>query len=257
MITLSDINDKIVADYLAEQSYSLYSVRIKALLKAYGGYKGLIDVWYQIKDNVTAYIVRYGGEFIADILPGADVEEIINLCKMAGGTALLCSPVYNEYNSILGTVMSVNPPLLHSGSFCSADYSFTPEVNPTEYYSLLLQCNGAEFKAVSYEDFVADLSHRMRKDTAMLMGCYLDSILISCAAATAVYKGGAVIAGVATLPSYRKKGLATAVVTLLCKKLFRNGVEKIYLQRDKNKNYSLYNNIGFENIGDFQQVELL
>ena len=54
--------------------------------------------------------------------------------------------------------MSVNPPLLHSGSFCSADYSFTPEVNPTDYYSLLLQCNGAEFKAVSYEDFVADLS---------------------------------------------------------------------------------------------------
>lgn len=256
MITLSDINDKIIADYLAEQSYSLYSVRIKALLKAYGGYKGLIDVWYQIKDNVTAYIVRYGGEFIADLLPGADVEEIINLCKMAGGTALLCSPVYNEYNSILGAVMSVNPPLLHSGSFCSADYSFTPEVNPTDYYSLLLQCNGAEFKAVSYEDFVADLSHRMRKDTAVLMGCYLDSRLISCAAATAVYKGGAVIAGVATLPSYRKKGLATAVVTLLCKKLFRNGVEKIYLQRDKNKNYSLYNNIGFENIGDFQQVEL-
>lgn len=97
----------------------------------------------------------------------------------------------------------------------------------------------------------------MRKDTAVLMGCYLDSRLISCAAATAVYKGGAVIAGVATLPSYRKKGLATAVVTMLCKKLFRNGVEKIYLQRDKNKNYSLYNNIGFENIGDFQQVELL
>ena len=93
MITLSDINDKIIADYLTEQSYSLYSVRIKALLKAYGGYKGLIDVWYQIKDNVTAYIVRYGGEFIADLLPGADVEEIINLCKMAGGTALLCSPV--------------------------------------------------------------------------------------------------------------------------------------------------------------------
>ena len=257
MITLSDINDKIIADYLAEQSYSLYSVRIKALLKAYGGYKGLIDVWYQIKDSVTAYIVRYGGEFIADILPGADVEEIINLCKMAGGTALLCSPFYNEYNSILGTVMSINPPLLHSGSFCSADYGFTPKVNPTEYYSLLLQCNGAEFKAVLYEDFVADLSHRMRKDTAMLMGCYLGDRLISCAAATAIYKGGAVIAGVATLQNYRKYGLATAVVTMLCKNLFNNGVEKIYLQRDKNKNYSLYNNIGFENIGDFQQVELL
>lgn len=256
MITLSDINDKIIADYLAEQSYSLYSVRIKALLKAYGGYKGLIDVWYQIKNSVTAYIVRYGGGFIADILPGADVEEIINFCKMAGGTALLCSPVYNEYNSILGTVMSINPPLLHSGSFCSADYSFTPEVNPTDYYSLLLQCNGAEFKAVLYEDFVADLSHRMRKDTAMLMGCYLEDRLISCAAATAIYRGGAVIAGVATLQNYRKNGLATAVVTMLCKNLFHNGVEKIYLQRDKNKNYSLYNDIGFENIGDFQQVEL-
>ena len=257
MITLSDINDKIIADYLSEQSYSLYSVRIKALLKAYGGYKGLIDVWYQIKDSVTAYIVRYSGEFIADILPGADVEEIINLCKMAGGTALLCSPVYNEYNGILGTVMSINPPLLHSRSFCSADYSFTPKVNPTDYYSLLLQCNGAEFKAISYEDFVADLSHRMRKDTAMLMGCYLENRLISCAAATAMYRGGAVIAGVATLQNYRKNGLATAVVTMLCKNLFHNGVEKIYLQRDKNKNYRLYNDIGFENIGDFQQVELL
>lgn len=257
MITLSDINDTVIADYLAEQSCSLYSTRIKALLKAYGSYNGLIDVWYQKEDSVTAYIVRYGGEFVADVLPGADVEEIVNLCKLVGGTALLCRPVYGKDTGILGAVMCANASLLCSESFCGADYSFTFDVNLSDYYSLLSQCNGDDFKAILYEDFVADISHRIRKNTARLLGCYFENKLVSCAAATAVYKSGAVVAGVATLQNYRRKGLATAVVTRLCESLFDSGVENIYLQRDKNKNYRLYSNIGFNDVGTFQQIELL
>ena len=67
MIYLSDIKDPVIKKYMSEECGNVFSVRVKSLIKAYGGYERLIDIWYQKNrfDNVSAYIVKYSGEFIA------------------------------------------------------------------------------------------------------------------------------------------------------------------------------------------------
>jgi len=251
MIILSGINDPVIREYLKSDSCNLYAVRIKSLLKSYGGYPQLIDVWYQKNTAVTAYIVRYGGEFVADILSNAGTDEIIDLCRMAGGTALLCKPIFNSGE--LGIIMQLKSVRQSEIN----QYSFSDSVSLYDYYDILKANKSSTFTVPCFEDFYADLNHRLRKHSAKMLGCCIQDKLVSCAAATAVYGNSAVIAGVATLPGYKKTGYGTAVVAELCNRLLKENINRIYLQRGINENYKFYHNIGFEDIKKFQQIKLL
>lgn len=251
MIFLSNINDKIISEYVNLASDNLFAVRVKGLLKAYGNYPHLCDVWYQHNEKkITAYIVRYGGDFIADIYNDADINEIVDLCKMAGGTKLLCKKL--NLKSETGIIMKLSSILIQNNS----DYSFSEDVNLQEYYGILKANQSSTFTVPNFEDFYVDLNHRLRKQAAKIIGCYQDGILVSCCVATAVCGASAVLAGVAALPNFRNKGYGTAIVVQMCKNLLSHDVQNIYLQRDKNENYNFYHAIGFKDIGEFCQINL-
>lgn len=254
MIYLVDYKNDIIQNYITQASKNPFATRVKGLLNAYGEYNGLCDVWYQlVDDNITGYIVRYGGEFIADIQSGADFEEIINMCRIAGGTALLCKRI--NMGGMVGDVMRLID-LKSNNIQPSCDYTFSDNVNLYEYYDILKANKSESFAVPEFEDFYVDLNHRLRKNTAYIVGLYNNEKLISCCVATALDKTSAVIAGVATLPQYKKQGYGTAVVTELCKQLTYKNITDIFLQRDKNENFNFYKNIGFENISEFEQIIL-
>lgn len=250
MIYLSDINSAIAQKYLSELSTNPFSTRVKSLLLAYGSYPNLLDFWYQTDNNITtAYIVRYGGEFIADILPQADVKELINFCKMSGGMVLMCKNI--DYGDDSGIVMK-----LENLSNITTKIEATENISLDDCYEILLQNKSDTFPVPSYEDYYVDLNHRLRKNTAVVLGAFADNSLVSCCFATAVDSNSAVLSSVATLPRYKSQGYGTAVVTAMCKKLIDNGKNTIFLQRAINENYSFYNKIGFEDFSVFEQILL-
>lgn len=252
MIYLTSYSNEIIKQYISKKSKNPFATRVKGLLNAYGEYNGLCDVWYQlINDEVTAYIVRYGGEFIADIYSGADFEEIINMCSIAGGNILLCKKMNTA--GMIGDIMRLES-LNNYENTLDNSYELSENVNLYEYYDILKANQSQSFAVPEFEDFYVDLNHRLRKNSAYVLGLYKNNKLISCCVATAVDKSSAVIAGVATLPQYKKQGYGTAVVTEFCQRLTDKNITDIFIHRDKNENLSFYKKIGFENISEFEQI---
>lgn len=251
MIYLSNINDKITKEYLNSDSKNPFAVGVKGLLKAYGAYPKLCSFWYQTDNSnkITAYIVKYGGEYIADILENADVKEIIDMCCLAGGTALLCKSI--GYGGETGVAMKLNRLQTSSTGF-----ELSEAVNLSEYYKILQSNNSPDFEVPQFEDFYVDLNHRLRKQASEIMGAYFNGTLVSCCVVTATDNNSALLAGVTTLPQYKKQGFGTAVVTKICESLILKGKENIFLYRDQNKNFSFYNKIGFQDFSKFEQIKL-
>ena len=262
MIYLANINHEITQKYINSFSENPFATRVKGLLKAYGDYPNLYNFWFQNdeknENNITAYIIRYGGEFIVDLSLNLNFEqfnEIIDMCKMAGGTCIMCrkTDFCDITNSETGIVMKLDRLKINNKL---NKFIFTEDVNLTDYYKTLQENNSDKFTVPNFEDFYVDLHHRLRKQSAKILGLYDNSKLISCCTATAVHNSSAVLAGVATLPDYKGQGYGTAVVTEMCYRLINKDIINIFLQRNSNENYSFYNKIGFEDISEFQQINL-
>lgn len=258
MINITNFGSEITQNYMKENSENPFAVRVKGLLKAYGKYPLLYNFWYQRNSNgsIVSYIIKYGSEFIADISNKADsnnILEIIDLCSMAGGTALLCKKTNISVNSEIGVVMKWKNHNSIKESICFTENS----INLKEYYNILKSNSSKDFVVPNFNDFYVDLNHRIRKGVALLTGMYVDNKLVSCCAVTSLYSNSAVIAGVSTLPNMKNKGYGSTVVLEMCNRLLKNGISNIWLQRDKNKNFSFYNKLGFEDISEFEQINLI
>ncbi|MEE1281627.1 MAG: hypothetical protein UHK60_05150, partial [Acutalibacteraceae bacterium] len=152
MIYLADYSNEIIKEYISQKSKNPFATRVKGLLNAYGEYNGLCDVWYQLINNaVTAYIVRYGGEFIVDIYSGADFEEIINMCSIAGGNVLLCKKM--NMGGMFGDVMRLEKLQSFENSF-----EFSENVNLYDYYDILKANQSQSFIVPEFDDFYVDLN---------------------------------------------------------------------------------------------------
>jgi len=97
---------------------------------------------------------------------------------------------------------------------------------------------------------------RERKEASEKAGCevfgvFRNKVLISTAATSAATSVGAMLTGVATLPSERGQGLATAVVTALCQDCFAHGLEYVCLYYENPVAARIYHRIGFVDIAGF------
>lgn len=80
-------------------------------------------------------------------------------------------------------------------------------------------------------------------------GIYEAGTLVCTANITARTKSGAMIVGVATHPSYRKKGYASLVMSELCTQCFLDGLSFLCLFYDNPLAGAIYHRLGFETIG--------
>ncbi len=82
-------------------------------------------------------------------------------------------------------------------------------------------------------------------------GAFKNGMLVSCAQAGASNSKSAMVVGVATHPSARSKGYASAVVSLLCREALQSGKEFLCLFYDNPIAGRIYNRIGFEPFGEY------
>ena len=250
MITLVHTENEIVQQYLQLSAENIFAVRIQSLMIAYGKYDNLLDIWYQNDNNkITAYLLKYGNEIIADVREDCDIAELLHFCRMTGAKVLLCKPL--AIQGYIGMIMKLTS--LRSHEY---DDKVLQEVDLQEYYHLLKSNQSEKFVVPDFENFYVDLHHRLRKGCAEITGVYSDKRLVSGCIASAISGNSAIISAVVTLPEYRRQGFGTTAVYELCKYLNSKGIENIYLQRDKNENEKFYHNLGFEDISEFMQIML-
>lgn len=78
-----------------------------------------------------------------------------------------------------------------------------------------------------------------------------DGHMVSVASTSAENSESAMVAGVATISEYRRKGYASAVIQALCLNCFRRGKKYLCLFYDNPAAGRIYNRIGFKELGEY------
>ena len=86
-------------------------------------------------------------------------------------------------------------------------------------------------------------------------GAFEGDRLVAAASSSAENSLSAMIVGVATLPAFRRKGLAGGLVGKLCHDLFREGKQFLCLFYDNPRAGSIYRRIGFQEIGQYTMIK--
>lgn len=115
------------------------------------------------------------------------------------------------------------------------------------------------------EEFRATYAGREEKAVAELKvnlsaggrcwGAFQNERLIAAASSSAENSVSAMVVGVATLPGFRRRGLAGSLVGKLCHDLFREGKQFLCLFYDNPMAGSIYRRIGFQEIGQYMMIK--
>ena len=219
---------------------NIYACKISCLLESYGLKYDFAEFWVQYVNNepVTA-ISKFYGDMTVYATAQTDFDELKEFLIITGFSSVICEKeIFSDsYSGIVMEKISENT---------NAKAEVNPDLN--EVYSLLESCKSDTFEVPEYEDFILDMSHKIRHETALCVGVREGEKLIATAMTVAQSKTCAVIGAVATDRNYRKSGYGSKCVNALCHLL--NG-RKIFIMRDERENEDFYKSMGFENKGKF------
>ena len=219
---------------------NIYACKIACLLESYGLKYDFAEFWVQYENDMPVTAVsRFYGDMTVYATAQTDFDELKEFLEMTGFTSVLCEKEIFK-DSYSGIIMEK----------ISANTDVTAEINPdlNEVYRLLESCKSDKFEVPGCEDFILDMSHKIRHNTALCVGIREGEKLIATAMTVAQSKTCAIIGAVATDKNYRHSGYGSQCVNALCHLL--NG-RKIFIMRDESENEDFYKSMGFENKGKF------
>ena len=104
-----------------------------------------------------------------------------------------------------------------------------------------------------FDSWYVDASHRVRHGCCHIVGEYVDKTLAAVAMTVAETEDVALIGGVATLPDYRGRGLATSCITQLISQLSQ---KTLFIAPSSDDSARLYKKLGFVPFGTWAEVTL-
>lgn len=222
---------------------SIYSCRIMCLAESYGLKFDFVQFWLQYDENnsVTSAISKYDNAVTVQTSENSDIPELTKFLEIIGFGSILSDINFFSNRKVTdGIVMElVNP---QRKDVSNAEVIINPDLN--EIYKLLTECQSEKFIVPKYEDFLLDISHKIRHNTALCVAVRNSGKLISSAMTVAQSKNTAVIGAVATVPQFRKCGFGGIAVMSLAEMLENR---KIFIMRNKDENENFYKSLGFEN----------
>ncbi len=245
IVMISYVDEKNIHDFKALCGLSnVYCARIGCAFDSYGqGFCGN-DFWIQTSYGLAvSLIMKCAGDATVLLTEKSDEDELAEFIRIIGCKTLSSSrPFSDEYIYNESVVMKLQK--LKSID-CPFKITDCPELNSV--YDLLCCC---EVLAVpDREDFILDMSHKLRHGTAFIRAAEDDSgNLLSCAMTVGMNHSCAVIGAVAVRPDMRRQGLGSAAVLSLAELLKE---KDIYIIREKGKNSEFYKSLGFEDSGIF------
>lgn len=153
---------------------------------------------------------------------------------------------FGQYNLISGDVLRISRP---SSNFTLHEEAL--EMPPLREVYLLL--SNTFTNVPPFDSWYVDVSHRVRHGCCHIVGKYSKNELASVAMTVAETEDIALIGGVATLPSYRGKGLASSCITDLISRLPQ---ETVLIAPSSVEAAQLYQKLGFVPYGTWAEVTL-
>lgn len=250
---LNNEDKRSLMDYLIkEPAINLFII---GDIENYGFSNDFQDIWGEVdkKGKFKAVLLRYYDNFVIYSQDGYDVEKAAEIIK-------------EKEPKIVSGQKSCLKKLESSLEFSKKRDTYFCKLNqPNDLYQgkLLKKVEKTDLDDVKYlwklhkkiDEFDNLISidrkkKKYRDKTGRGYHIYDNkrNKIISCAETTAENKFSAMIVGVATDREYRNQGLATAVISKLCKEVLKEGKE-LCLFYDNPKAGKIYKRIGFKDIG--------
>jgi len=226
------------------ENRDIFSIRILALLKAYGTSYPFAVFYVQKNEDgeLTAIISKLDGDYTISALQNADEEEIAHFLLVAGYSSILCSSFLNLFSKYdEGIVMKSDKKMEFSLGDATVD----------EFPKLMDLYNFIDYNSQDFKAWYVDISHRIRHGTAKAYTLNKDGDLISSGILSSIADGYSILSAVRTENEYRGCGWGSALVSYICSDV--KGT--VYLMRDEGMNEGFYKRLGFVDIGKWRMYK--
>ncbi len=208
------------ASFLAFCDRDVFGTRIKAYFNCYRTDYDFVKFWVQTDDSgaVTAAISRVDGDMTLTA-ENADFEELLQFVKIVGFSTIQCSKSvakhFTNAQTLCGYVVRFEeergnyPVKLKTDFDLKEIYAIIKAENLTGVGELL--------------PWLSDTTFRLNRDTAKPILAEIDGENAGCAMVLFKTDKAALLGAVATVPKFRGRGVARALVTRLANEELKNG----------------------------------
>ena len=262
MIRAVDANSK--NDFLSYCSDKPLGIKAAALLNSYGTDYSFADFWISYENGaVSAAISRFNGNLtlLCDEVNDELCDFIISLgdeCVTSDYETmrriLSKTDTFTELKSGYTLELSKKSEVLPCDDFV---LNYEPSVS--EFCKLLSESEGKSITIGDYNNFYADVSHRVRHGTSKCVTGVLNGESVSTAAASAISGCGITIGAVSVREDKRRLGIGYKTVSGLIDMLFKTGIannKKICLLRVNGENEEFYQKLGFQSTGKWMSAKM-
>lgn len=251
-------NEKVMAFILPQASINLFII---GDIEMYGYDADFQEVWgdFGDNDNLRGVLLRYYDYFIVYGITGYDAKGFVDIIE-----------TYEKRDTISGEaeVLKAVQPLLKDNykktvtyfAECRAE-TFNPAVDNVDLRVKIklatakdardlaqLGCSIEEFGANNVEERTKQIAKKISDKAGRDYFIKEDGKLVSMVSSTAENSKSAMLVGVCTTPSYRKRGYVTAIMSKMLEDLFAEK-ESVCLFYDNPQAGNIYKRSGFFDIG--------
>ncbi len=232
------IND--ISELLSWDKRDIFTIRILALIKAYGcSYPFAVFYAQRFDGKTTAIMSKLDGDYTLSVDDGFDEEEIAQFLLLSGYSSILCSDEAELF------------PKFDEGIIMQSEKKIELSLGDTvvdEYPKLMDLYNFIDYNSQDFKAWYVDISHRIRHGTAKAYTLIKDDNIVSSGILSSIADGYSILSAVRTENEYRNNGFGSILVSYIM-----NDVKgTIYLMRDDGMNESFYKRLGFKDTGKWR-----
>lgn len=228
------------------------AIEIEALIKTYGFNTSFVMFWIQELDGkITATVSKVDSHVTVTAEKNFDSQELKEFLNVIGFSSLLGEKwVLEDLGfkiSEKGIIMKYSPLAASDGNIELLTFDREPPYR--KIYNLLKEPDAFGESISSYEDWLCDLSRRVRNNCARVLFREKEDKCISCGMFTFESDNGAVIGAVATHKDFRSMGYASDIVKELCIAAQKEKKDVFLMCREDK--VSFYKKLEFQITGEF------
>ncbi len=246
---VDDIMQTVLSTLVSQDN--IYACRIACLLKSYGIGYPFLSFYIQTDENGNAVsaVSEYYSDMTVMLTQDSDIAELVQFLEMRGFSSVLSEKkLFPELPCEEGVVMRLENRERLLNARCHDKLILNIQPDPGKIWRLLKSCEDESFHVPEYEDFLPDMSHKIRHGTALCASAEYQSRTVGTAMTVAQSESCAVIGAVCASKELQRTGIGSFCMRELCCRL---GGRTIYIMRSRDENEGFYSSLGFENRESF------